>query len=115
MDFSGKVANVEGRKIVLSFRPQETVNKHSGQTVQVDPTTGEFKGKVVPGLYHVTVGMVGQKAAAGGAPSNPGVTPLPPGEKLDLPPDFMDANKTPLKVTIPPEGKQDIEFTLPKR
>ena len=113
--FAGKVINHNERQLVVIFHPQDTENKDTTPSLPVDPKTGSFQGKALPGRYKVTLSLVRKGQVTGGPGGTPSPESLPGQEQADLPPEFRDVSKTKLEVTIPPEGKQDIELKLPAR
>jgi hypothetical protein len=111
------VANVNGRKLALTLHPQDESNKKAQLPAgEIKPdaglTSGTFSGMAVPGRYKATVAPIvpGGHAPAGG-PGGGGSGA--PGAQSSLPPRVMDPNQTPLEVTVPAEGDDNIKLTIP--
>ncbi len=109
----GKVNDTKGKDLVLTFHPQDEINKSQvGLTFVVDGKTGQLReGKGIEGRYKITVALVpaqGAAPSAGGGPGE-GAAALLSG----IPPQLRDAKSSPLEVTIPSEGNTRLEITIP--
>jgi hypothetical protein len=105
VEFEGKLTGAEGKQLVLNFKAlDEDVAKRAKDipSAVVDPKTGVFKGKAVPGSYEVTAQPIPQ----GGHGGTEGPGPHSIGAIL---------KPTPLgKLEIPTEGKKDIVLKFPR-
>ncbi len=95
VEFEGKLTGAEGKQLLVTFTAIDEAVAKKGKNVPsavVDPKTGAFKGKAVPGSYNVTALPIAQGAQGGG--EGPGQHSI--GATL---------KPTPLgKVEIPAEG-----------
>jgi hypothetical protein len=102
-------------KMVLTLYPEDEANKRAAPaTLLLDDTTGGFEGSCPPGRYKATLSPIriqGANPAGGG-----GVPPegAPNDRSLRFAPRYANATTTPLEVTVPEGGSQDLVVTLPR-
>jgi hypothetical protein len=110
----GRLVNAAGKplaNVILTFHPQEEVNKgHRGDAFT--DKDGRFSANnCVRGRYKVTLEVPrkhGQAEPAGGLVAAPGKD----GGNAGFSSRYRDSMSTPLEVTVPEGGKEDVVLTV---
>jgi hypothetical protein len=110
----GKLVNTAGKplpNLVLTFHPQEEVNKgHAGSAVT--DKDGRFSTTCVRGRYKITVAAIPKQHAQGNPSGGGVVVPSKDGGGVSLAAIYRDSIQTPLEMTVPEGGKEDVVLTV---
>src|SRR5262249_7535875 len=114
VEVAGRVESSSGKPIdnaVVTFHPADESNKR-GNLLSAPVQKGQFSGRCLPGRYKVTLTPLagGTANPAGGASPSAGTTP----DKgvSTIPESYRSAATTPLEVTVPDEGKKDLQLKI---
>jgi hypothetical protein len=108
----GKLLSADGQPVanmVLTFHPQEDANKTNSPQGVTDKD-GAFHCDCLPGKYKVTVVPVPTRHGTIAEGPAPGRENLP--ESAMLFEEYRSPQTSSLEVTVPPEGKNDVELRL---
>lgn len=114
----GKVVGIDGKPLtglVLTFHPQEDVNKASRPSAHLGQKDGSFRLDCIPGRYKATLTPVprqfGAEPGSGPGPGPIGLPKLPEG----LPRKYLSATDSDLTVDVPAEGARNLVLQLKRQ
>jgi hypothetical protein len=113
----GKVVQAQGQPvadIIVTFHPQEEVNKGGGLPTQLSAKDGSFRLTCLRGRYKVTLASPasgpGHAPPAGSGPAAP--PPSTARQSAGIPSAYRTPESTPWELVVPPGGTSDLVLTV---
>jgi hypothetical protein len=108
----GKVQDAAGKpvaNVVLTFHPQEEVNKGKLASALADKE-GRFSTECIRGRYKITVAVPPRQGHADPSGGPVAAPPKSGGPSID--PSYRAPERTPLEVEVPAGGKEDVRLVV---